>query len=180
MNGLVDDLLDVSRIQQGHLELRLAPCDLGAVVEEIVEEQRALWPARAIVLERGDAPAPVYADPDRIGQVVTNFVTNALKYSDEDRSVRVDVARQGAEVCVRVRDEGPGLTVEEQATLWERFRRVHGVTVRSEGGGAGGGIGLGLYISKMLVEEHQGRVGIDSAPGVGSTFYFCLPLQEAP
>ncbi len=190
MDGLVNDLLDVSRMEQGSLEVRPILHDLVPIVRDIVEEQRGLWPAREITVESrvesgverqedDDLAVSVRVDPDRIAQVLTNFLTNALKYSADDRPVRVAIARQGPEVYVRVRDEGPGLTAEEQGRLWGRFHRVHGVVVRSGAHGATGGIGLGLYISRMIVERHHGRVGVDSARGVGSTFYFCLPLVDS-
>ena len=175
LNRLVDDLLDVSRIQAGHLEMLLAPCDFAAIVRESVEEQRQAWPRRTIRLDLGADPAPVQADADRIGQVVANFLTNALKYSDDDRPVEVSLRRDGAELRLRVRDGGPGLDARGRAAVWDRFRRVEGVAVRSGGQGAAVGLGLGLYISKTIVERHGGRVGVDSAPGQGSTFWFCLP-----
>lgn len=174
LNRLVDDLLDVSRIQAGHLEMLPVRCDLAAIVRESVEEQRQVWPRRTIRLDLDADPAPIQADADRIGQVVTNYLTNALKYSDDDRPVEVSLRRDGAEFCLRVRDEGPGLDATGRAAVWDRFRRVDGVTVRSGGQGAAVGLGLGLYISKTIVERHGGRVGVDSTPGQGSTFWFCL------
>jgi len=175
---LIDDMLDLSRIQAGKLALRLAPCDLGRVVEGIVEEQRSLHPARAIqafLPEDGEALVSCI-DADRIVQVITNFLTNALKYSAEDQPVALHVSTDGLSVCVRVEDHGQGLPLEEQEQVWSRFYRVANMAVQY---GSGIGLGLGLYISKIIVELHGGRVGVESVVGQGSTFWFSLPLVDA-
>ena len=174
LTRLVEDLLDVTRIQAGKLEMRPTRCNLAAVVEERVEEQRQAHPTRTITLTLPDGPpALVVADPERIGQVVTNYLTNALKYSKADRpvAIRVEVAGQSARVSVR--DEGPGVPAEEHERVWERFHRVAGIEVLS---GSGVGLGLGLHICRTIVERHEGAVGLESALGRGSTFWFTLPL----
>ena len=174
LTRLVVDLLDVSRIGTGRLELRLAQCDLAAVVGEAVEEQRRIAPARSIRLQVPDRPlAPVLADADRIRQVATNYLTNALRYSPEDRPVDTYVQQRGNWVHVGVRDAGPGVPHEEQPRIWERFHRAAGVPVVS---GTGAGLGLGLHICKTIIEQHQGRMGLRSAPGKGSTFWFALAV----
>jgi signal transduction histidine kinase len=173
LTRLVSDMLDVSRIEAGQLELRLAPCDLRVVVQQAVDEHRLAWPTRSILLEAPHTAVPVQADADRLVQVVSNYLTNALKYSPPERAVHVTVVQEEGTACARVRDEGPGLSAEEQASIWERFHRVPGMAVRS---GSQIGLGLGLYISRMLVEQHRGRVGVESQPGAGTTFWFALPL----
>jgi signal transduction histidine kinase len=119
---------------------------------------------------------PVYADACRLGQVVTNYLTNALKYSPDDQPVEVwlEVSEIEARVCVR--DEGPGLPAAEQERIWKRFQRAEGMEPRS---GTDGGLGLGLYISRTIVEQHRGEVGLESAPGQGATFWCTLPLARA-
>ena len=104
---------------------------------------------------------------------MTNYLTNALKYSPAEQPVVVglDVADHLARVWVR--DQGPGLPPEEQAQIWEPFHRVQGI---KDQGGTGVGLGLGLYICRTIIERHQGQVGVESAPGHGSTFWFTLPL----
>ncbi len=119
---------------------------------------------------------PVVADADRLGQVVTNLLTNALKYSPPDRPVNIDLAVDERQVCVTVRDEGSGLPREEQDRVWEPFHRVPGIEAQ---GGAKGSLGLGLYICKTIVELHGGRVGVESEEGKGSTFWFTLALAGA-
>jgi signal transduction histidine kinase len=178
LNRLVDDLLDIARTQGDHLELQRKMCDLATITREAVEEQRKVWSARTIRLEMDEGIVlPIYADADRIGQVITNYLTNALKYSAEGKPVDMVVRREGEEAVLSVRDEGPGLSEEQQAHVWERFQRVEGVEVRSNPHGSTVGLGLGLYISKIIIEQHGGGVGVQSIPGEGSTFWFRLPLQ---
>jgi signal transduction histidine kinase len=174
---LVNDLVDVSRIQADKLELRLEEVDVLAVVHEAVEAQREAAPERSISLQRpaGLLQVPVYADAVRIEQVVTNFLTNALKYSPADRPVEVGVEVDPEQARIWVRDYGPGLPEPEQEYIWERFHRARGVEVQS---GSGVGLGLGLYISRMIVEHHRGQVGVQSTAGQGATFWFALPLPH--
>lgn len=176
VNRLVGDLLDVSRIQSDRLEIRAAPVDLTQVVRQAVEEQRELFPNRVITLTTPeDRMAPVTADAERVAQVVINYLTNALKYSPAARPVEVTVQMDERQARVSVRDHGPGIPPEEQHHLWERFYQASGVAVQH---GSSVGLGLGLYISKTIIERHGGQVGIDSAAGEGATFWFTLPLAE--
>lgn len=176
-NRLVGDLLDVSRIRANKLEFHLAPCDLADIVRDAVDEQRLSWPDRSVVLDLPDRAVPLEADAHRLGQVVTNLLTNALKYSPTDAPVRVGVRVEGSDALVSVQDKGPGLTSTQQAHVWERFHRVPGIRQQS---GSGAGLGLGLHISRTIVEHHGGRVGIESVPKRGSTFWFRLPLAASP
>jgi len=177
LGRLVDDVLDESRIQSGRLEFRMVSCDLSGIVRAAVEEQRQLAGARTLHLELPDDAQPVlvFADASRIEQVVTNYLTNALKYSQEDRPVAVRLQVEGATARVSVRDAGIGVPLAEQAHVWERFHRAEGVSVQS---GSGVGIGIGLHICKTIIEAHGGQVGVASAEGKGSTFWFTLALAE--
>jgi signal transduction histidine kinase len=171
---LVSDLVDVARVQAGRLELHLAPTDLVAVVREAVAEQRQVHPERTLVLEGPDnLRVQVMGDAHRLGQVMTNYLTNALKYSPADRPIVVGLQEKDQQARVWVRDEGPGLPPEVQERIWERFQRAPGIKDQS---GTGVGLGLGLYISRSIIEQHRGQVGVQSAPGQGSTFWFSLPL----
>jgi signal transduction histidine kinase len=176
LDRLVDELLDASRIQTGKLEIHLEPTDLVVIVREIVEEQSQANPQRTLRLEcPSDLRAPILADADHIGGVVTNYLTNALKYSPTDCPVEVGVEVETLQAHVWVHDHGPGLPPEEQERIWERFHRAEGIEVQS---GTGVGLGLGLHISRIIIEQHHGQVGVRSAPGQGSTFWFSLPLAD--
>lgn len=175
-NRLVGDLLDSTRVQANRLELNRAPCNLILLVKQAVEDQQRNAPTRVILLQLPDSEdITVIADVDRIGQVLTNYLTNALKYSSEELpiSVTLEANEQAHEVCVSVIDQGPGLTPQDLERIWERFYRAPDVVPQH---GAPPGLGLGLHICRALIEQHGGRVGVKSKQGEGSTFWFTLPL----
>lgn len=175
LNRLIDDLLDVSRIQANKLALLMEPCNLVTIVQQEIEELRQINPARSITLriEAEAAAIPIYAHADRISQVVTNFITNALKYSADDKAVTVVLQKKEGKGCCAVYDKGTGLSPDEQERIWERFYRVQGNAYRN---GSSVGLGLGLYISRTIIEQHQGQVGVQSTLGEGACFWFTLPL----
>lgn len=171
---MIDDLLDATRIQASKLRLSLELCNLVEIVQQVVANLRAVLPFRAIDLDVApQATVLVVVDAVRIGQVVHNLLSNALKYSPETEPVAIGLCVQERCVRVWVRDDGPGLSQEVQQRIWERFYQKPG------GGGKcvdGGDLGLGLYICQALIREHGGAIGVQSAPGEGSTFWFTLPL----
>ena len=175
MERLVEDVLDETRVQQGRLALRLEPCNLTSVVGKAVTEQAALNPDRAIRWVAEGALVPVLADASRIEQVVTNYVSNALKFSRADQPVEVRLRAADGLAWVTVHDEGVGILLAEQPHIWERFYRAAGADWQS---GSQIGFGLGLYISKTIVEGHHGQVGVQSTPGQGTTVWFTLPLAS--
>jgi PAS domain S-box-containing protein len=194
---LVQQLLDVARVKEGTLALNLQRTNLAELLRACVAEQRMLNPSRDIALDlppHADVRSVfVNADIDRLNQVVTNYLSNAERYSPEDQPIKVilrladeevpDVAdaptdgmreRDVRQVArVEVCDQGIGIAEEDQVTIWDRFQRAASVDQAS-------GLGLGLYIVRTIVELHGGRVGVESAPGQGSTFWFTLPLLAAP
>ncbi|GCE48734.1 hypothetical protein KTH_36030 [Thermosporothrix hazakensis] len=175
LNRLVGDLLDVSRIQANKLKVVLEEHDLLPIVQQKVEEQQQGTRRREIRLRlpEGVETVPVRIDPTRIGQVLTNYLSNACKFSGAEVPVTVEVQLEQDQVIVLVHDQGPGLTPEEQEQIWERFYQAERVQ-----DGSSLGLGLGLHIAGKIIEYHNGRVGVDSVPGKGSTFWFSLPLYQ--
>jgi signal transduction histidine kinase/integral membrane sensor domain MASE1 len=181
---LVQQLLDVSRVREGTLVLDCQPVDLVELVRTGVEEQRLLTPTRVMMFDLPGAltpPITVQADPERLSQVISNYLSNAVRYSRESQPIVVTLqvvelatAETGRRMArVAVRDQGPGIAPEDQATIWDRFQRARSAMEVE------GGLGLGLYIARTIVERHSGQVGVDSVVGSGSTFWFTLPTSPA-
>jgi PAS domain S-box-containing protein len=171
---LINDLMDVSRITANTLKLELDRWDLVTIVRTTVEDWRVIAPERSLLLNLPEhTTIPVLADRDRISQVLSNYVTNALRYSSLSQPVQIGLTSQEDVVRVWVKDRGPGLSEAAQQEIWQRFHQVKGVLVQDS---SGKGLGLGLYICQMLIVQHQGEVGVESTPGEGSTFWFTLPV----
>lgn len=171
---LVHDLVETVRIQSGTLALQRAPIEVVETVCDVVREQHRVAPTRSISVHLPETPiGSVRADQNRVRQVVRNYLSNALKYSPPHTAVSVQVTVDGTQVRVAVQDYGPGLDADQQRRIWERYYRAPGIPVQGNGEP---GVGLGLYISRTIIEQHGGTVGIESAPGSGSTFWFSLPL----
>ncbi len=174
LGALVNDILDLDRLDAGRMPLRPAPLDTAELVDQVA---RALQPAALVarVDLRVEPAAPgeavVHADGDRMAQVLTNLVGNAVKFSDPGQPVTISSARVGAEVHVSVRDEGRGIPEDQLAVVFERFRQVEGAA------GDRTGSGLGLPIARGIVERSGGRIDVVSAPGQGSTFTVVLPAH---
>jgi len=174
MARLVDDLLDVTRMHTGKFSLDVAHCTLGGLVQEAVSELSQLFPQRVIHLRPCHCPVRVLADAMRVKQVVTNYLTNAIKYSPAEAPIQVGVEQEERQARVSVRDAGPGLSRSDQELIWDRFYQV--TAGRGFQNGSRQGLGLGLHICRSIIEAHQGQVGVQSALGEGSTFWFTLPL----
>jgi signal transduction histidine kinase len=166
LQRLLDDLLDDAFVQQrGGLALVLAPCDLVALAHQAAAGLSVEGQALRIQVEQ--APLCVMADGQRIQQVIANYLSNALKYAGGHSLVTVGVALEEGRARVWVRDGGPGISICEQARIWERFYRAE---TRARG------LGLGLSLCRSIIEQHGGEVGVDSSPGRGATFWFALPV----
>ncbi len=173
MEMLANDLVDVSRIQAGKLTLRMERADLAALARQVAYEQAALSERTALV-DVPDTPIAIEMDTERIWQVLTNLLTNALKYSPTETPVAVTLSANGGEAVICVRDQGDGIPPHELEHVFERFYRGQDARIWN---GSGVGLGLGLFISRELVERHGGRIWVDSTVGEGSAFYVALPYH---
>ena len=171
LEGLVGDLVDVKRIEQGRLELEPEPFDLGTLVEEQVRIFRGRSERHTIELDSAGDPIVVRADRNRLAQVIANLLANAVKYSPAGGAVEVDTAVRNGEVRVSVHDHGIGISEADRPRIFTKFFRG------SKGLGGIGGMGLGLAVSREIVEAHGGRMGFESNVGRGSVFWFELGLN---
>lgn len=169
LTRMIDDLLDLSRIEAGQLEIRPAPFHLAAAVDEVMDGLRSVALPRGVDLRPVVGEAHVDGDRDRIVQVLTNLVGNAVKFTPAGGGVEVRIDPQKGLVRVCVADTGPGIPEELQEAIFEQFYKV-----RPEDPGTG----LGLPIARQLVELHGGRLWVESEVGKGSRFYFTLPAAE--
>jgi hypothetical protein len=171
---LINDLLDISRITTNTLKLELEHCDLITIARDTVEDMRVIVPERVLLLELPEhTVVNVLADRDRISQVVTNYVTNAIRYASPDQPIHIGLTVQQDLARVWVRDTGQGLSEEAQKDIWLRYHQVKGTPVQS---GLGKGLGLGLYICRTVIAQHNGVCGVESTPGEGAIFWFSLPI----
>jgi two-component system phosphate regulon sensor histidine kinase PhoR len=169
---MVNELLDLARIESGGPLVLLDDVDLGRVVGESVERLRLFAERQGLrlVVELPDRVSPVRGDEARLGQVVVNLVHNALKFGGEGGDVTVRVNQSDGEVITSVEDQGVGIPKADQARIFERFYKVDRARVR------GGGTGLGLSIARNVLEQHGGRIWVESEEGSGSTFSFAIPV----
>ena len=175
LDRLIDDLLTASRIEAGRLSMEYRSQDLAALTRRVVEGAGVQYPDRQIELELADAPLLVHMDADRIEQVLSNLISNAVKFSPPGRPIRVRAERAGEMARVSVTDQGAGISLEHQQHLFEKFYRVEAGLARQTPG-----LGLGLHIAKGIIEAHGGHIWVRSRPGQGSTFGFDLPLATQP
>ncbi|HLQ22200.1 MAG TPA: ATP-binding protein [Gemmatimonadales bacterium] len=171
--ALINDLLDLSRIEAGRIDLRCAAIDLKPLIEGAARSLRPLIEGKrqALTLELEDPQSAVWADADRVTQILTNLISNASKYTPEGGRITVTARRAGDFARVEIRDTGIGLSAEQQAQLFTRFFRA-----QRRGPDHAGGTGLGLVITRLLVELHGGQISVSSAPDQGSIFSFTLPV----
>ncbi|GAC1399864.1 MAG: hypothetical protein NVS4B12_08660 [Ktedonobacteraceae bacterium] len=176
LSQLVNTLLESSRITTNTIDLLLEMFELETLVREVVQDVRHIPKTRSVQL---DIPAEqsilVMADTNRIKQVIVHLLSNAHKYSPLEEHIRVSLQAEGEIARVSVHDAGPGIPLNEQNKIWERYYRVPTIAVLN---GSEIGLGLGLHISRTIIEQHHGHVGVQSAPGCGSTFWFTLPLSH--
>ncbi len=174
MNRVVEDMLDVSQIAVQALVLRVATVDLSRMVRACVDAFTKRASDHTYVVRAAD-PVVVDADASRIEQVLRNLLENAAKYSPAGSTIEVDVRADDGSGIVSVRDQGVGIPLERQSRIFERFYRAHAGTPHEHCSG----LGVGLYVSRNIVERHGGKMSFESEPGSGSTFTFRLPRQPA-
>jgi len=176
LTNMIDNLLDVSRMESAGLELQKTPVQIHKVVREVIAELQPLADAERITLTNQTSPELplIPADPKRIRQVVQNLIHNAIKFTPKDGHVTISALESTDWLVISVQDDGIGIPSKAIKHLFERFYQVNGSTTRRFGG-----TGLGLYICKQIVAAHGGDIWVESEPGKGSTFSFSLPLQTA-
>jgi signal transduction histidine kinase len=175
LTNLIDDILYITHIQEHRLNFQFAPIDLRTIVHSALEQQQKLNQGRTIRVQMPSEPVPVYVDRHHIEQVIHNYISNALKYSDRNQEVQIFVEQTGKQVQLSVKDTGIGIAAEELPHIWELFYRAKKVEVRH---GSSIGFGMGLYISHSIIESHGGEVKVSSELKKGSTFWFTLPILQ--
>ena len=175
MLDLVNDLLDIAKIESGKLHLNLQETDLAALVSQNVALNRALADKKNItlVLDVPDDLPPLTVDPGKMEQVLNNLISNAIKYSYPGTTVSIRLARQGDSVLLSVADEGQGIPADELGKLFQPFERTSVTTTAGEKS-----TGLGLVIVKRIVEGHHGKIWVESTVGKGTTFFVSLPMTQ--
>ena len=174
MSRLILELLDVSRIETGRLEIRREPIPWTAFVRSVVQRHHTAVGDRRFHVNVPDVSKVVEGDRDRLEQVLGNLLENAVKYSPEGSDITVVVDDKGDVLVTSVCDRGIGIPADELAQVFERFHRGRQVSSTNYGG-----LGLGLYITKQIIERHGGSIWVESAEGVGTTFYFSLPASHS-
>lgn len=169
MGRMIEDLLDVEQMVSGDLKLKLMDLDLNKLVLECKELFEPIAENKLFTINVIPCKTEAFAevDHDRILQVLSNLVGNAVKYTEENGVITLSVEKKDNTILVSVKDEGPGIPPEKLEIIFERFTQLNGNDRK--------GVGLGLFISKWIIESHKGEIFVDSVPGEGSNFYFSLP-----
>lgn len=173
MNAMIQDLVDAAHFESGHLRLRVREIDLLAYLHDLLERLESAMETERIVVLPAPTPPRILADPDRLERILVNLLSNALKYSEPGSRVTIAARCDGKRVVISISDRGRGIDPEELPCLFGRYYRSPAVRDHAEG------LGLGLYITKALVEAHGGRIWVESVKGVGSTFHFTLPMARS-
>lgn len=170
LNLLIADLLDISKIESGKLKLNRKYFCFENLLEHILEVVQQNNPQVKIV-KKGLVQGEIYGDEMRLEQVITNFITNAVKYGPDGEEIHVSSELKGNEIYFSVRDFGIGMSEEHEQKIFEKFYRIEETSERFQG------LGIGLYICQEIIDRHEGTIGVNSKLGEGSTFYFNLPVH---
>ncbi len=172
--ALINDILDISKIESGRLGLRRENFDPGSVLEEALSSVRPQAAAKSIAIETGlSLPATIFADRLRVKQILFNLLSNALKFTPQGGKIRIEADLRKGVIEIAVSDTGIGIAKEQHEAVFDKFYQVGSTTK-----GVREGTGLGLAITKALVEEHGGGIWLESEPGKGSRFTFTIPHEE--
>ncbi|MGC8781620.1 MAG: sensor histidine kinase, partial [Anaerolineae bacterium] len=173
---LVNDLLDITRLESGQIRLEPEPIEVGELIAETLDSLASLAADKQISLtwSLAEPTIEIVADRNRLRQVLVNLVGNAVKFSEPHQTVTVTAGRTDGKVRIAVIDQGPGIAPQDLPRLFSKFFQAEKPFTRSAGGA-----GLGLYISKQIVEAHGGEIGVESKLGEGSTFFFILPIAPS-
>lgn len=169
LQTLVNDLLDVSKIQAGKLHFSVAPVSVNKLVSTCIDNASLMFPDYHVDFHPGD-DFVINGNAERLEQVLMNMINNAVKYSPQSNKMILHVEREGSNVKISVTDFGIGLSAEQQEKIFERFYRVDDKNFMVSG------LGMGLYISKEIIKNHHGTMGVNSKIGEGATFYILLPM----
>jgi signal transduction histidine kinase len=176
LTRLVNTLLEGSRINANTIDLLFEVSELDALLQEVVQDLRHIPKERVVHVDIPEGKSVlVMADVTRVKQVVVHLLSNAHKYSPLEEHIEIALKVEGNTARVSVHDAGPGIPANEHNKIWERYYRVPDINVQN---GSEIGLGLGLHISRTIIEQHHGRIGVQSTPGSGSTFWFTLPLHN--
>lgn len=170
MSAMINGFLNISRLESGKIQLEKRSFELSSLIREMVAEADLSVNSHRLLFVPGPA-VQVNADRDKIGSVISNYISNALKYSPKNKDIILNYAVSNDEVVVSVKDEGLGIKPHDLSKIFERYYRVESDHTRYIAG-----FGIGLYLSSEIIQRHGGRVWAESDPGYGSTFYFSLPL----
>jgi signal transduction histidine kinase len=173
--ALINDILDLERLETGTLELRFEKVPVESILRRAMESLTAFAHQHGITVAVPEVSSTVWADADRIVQVVVNLLSNAVKFSPPGGAVTIGVAVRDSSIEFRITDRGRGVPVADRRAIFERFRQVETSDAREKGG-----TGLGLAICKSIVEQHGGTIGVESQEGSGSTFWFRVGMSPRP
>ena len=174
LDNLIVDLLDLSKIESGKLKFNKKLFEFESTLSNAIEMIRQTYPEYRIV-RMGTADIQLYGDETRIEQVIINYLTNAVKYSPDNKEIHVEATvRPDGRLFVLVRDFGIGIKKDHQSNIFSKFYRVEETANRFQG------LGIGLYICAEIIRRHEGEYGVESEPGQGSAFYFSVPVLQGP
>jgi two-component system CheB/CheR fusion protein len=174
MTALIHGFLDLSRLEPGKLQLKRAVFDMNKLIEDCINDSRVITSSHVLLFEPKGI-ITVNADREKIGQVISNFISNAIKYSPKGSKVTLSAkVVDGDCASISVTDEGIGIKPKDHGKIFQRFYRVDDDDKKHISG-----FGIGLYLSSEIIQRHKGKIWVKSAPGKGSTFYFSLPLAVA-